>query len=87
MTLRKEFLLRLKILVKWLCLLQLKLNKKTVIPRESDLPVEIWQRSGEFTFKYNSTSPVDSVIVDPDKILPDFNYDNNILIPGNESSK
>jgi hypothetical protein len=43
-----------------------------------NLPVEIWQRSGEFTFRYNSTSIIDSVIVDPDKILPDVNIDNNI---------
>ena len=32
------------------------------------LPVEIWQRSGEWTFKYNSKSSIDSVIIDPDKV-------------------
>ncbi len=43
-----------------------------------NLPVEIWERSGRFSFYYNSTSAIDSVIVDPDKILPDVNPDNNL---------
>ena len=47
-----------------------------------NLPVEIWQRGGEWTFKYNSTGMIDSVIVDPDKQLPDLNPDNNIWTSG-----
>jgi len=46
------------------------------------LPVEIWERSGEFTFKYNSTSLLDSVVVDPNKQLPDVNEKNNIWSSG-----
>jgi len=42
------------------------------------LPVEIWQRSGEWTFFYPSTSPVDSVVVDPGEHLPDVNPANNL---------
>ena len=42
-----------------------------------NLPVEIWQRGSEWTFKYNSTSMIDSVSIDPDNILPDVNTDNN----------
>jgi len=45
---------------------------------KTDLPVEIWQRGNTWTFKYNSTSMIDSVIVDPDEQLPDVNPDNNI---------
>ncbi len=41
------------------------------------LPVEIWQRTGEWTFKYNSSSPITSVVLDPDKELPDLNRSNN----------
>ncbi len=41
-------------------------------------PVEIWETSGEFTFKYNSTSKIDSVIIDPDKVLPDIHPENNV---------
>ncbi len=47
-----------------------------------NLPVEIWLRSGEWTFKYNSTSIIRSVIIDPDKALPDVKLDNNIWMSG-----
>ena len=47
-----------------------------------NLPVEIWQRGSKWTFKYNSTSMIDSVIVDPDEQLPDINPDNNIWTSG-----
>ncbi len=42
------------------------------------LPVEIWQRGGVFSFQYGSTSPIDSVILDPDGRFPDRNLSNNI---------
>ena len=45
------------------------------------LPVEIWQRGGEWTFKYNSTSPITSVVLDPNGELPDVNRSNNIWRP------
>ena len=44
---------------------------------EIKLPVEIWQRGGEWTFKYNSTSPLTSVILDPHNELPDVDRSNN----------
>lgn len=43
-----------------------------------NLPVEIWEESGTYKFKYNSTVMIDSIIIDPDKNLPDINRDNNI---------
>ena len=46
------------------------------------LPVEIWEKSGEFTFKYNSSSLIDTVIVDPNKHLPDVNESNNVWTSG-----
>ena len=42
------------------------------------LPVEIWERNSTFTVKYPSTEEIDSVTYDPDKVLPDFNPDNNV---------
>jgi outer membrane lipoprotein-sorting protein len=42
------------------------------------LPVEIWQRSAVWTFKYPSTSDLKEVILDPNHQLPDVNPDNNI---------
>jgi hypothetical protein len=45
-----------------------------------NFPVEIWEHGDAFTFHYNSTSTIDSVIVDPDKILPDVNAENNVWV-------
>lgn len=45
-----------------------------------DLPVEIWERGGVFTLHYNSTSRIDSVIIDPDKVLPDVEPENNVWV-------
>jgi aminopeptidase N len=42
------------------------------------LPVEIWERNNTWTFKYNSPDEIQSVIYDPDKVLPDINPDNNV---------
>lgn len=43
-----------------------------------NLPIEIWQRGGTWTFKYNSTSPLKTVVLDPDEKLPDINEKNNV---------
>ncbi len=42
------------------------------------LPVEIWERNTSWKFKYPSTEAIESVTYDPDKVLPDFNPDNNV---------
>ncbi|HTY37013.1 MAG TPA: M1 family metallopeptidase [Bacteroidota bacterium] len=69
-------------------------NEKMVMPatveiKESNgkkgrvnLPVEIWQRGGEWTFRYASTSLIESVTLDPDKILPDVNAANDTWTSG-----
>jgi hypothetical protein len=41
------------------------------------LPVEIWHRSGDWTFVYPSTTTIDRVVIDPEKVLPDMNRANN----------
>ncbi len=41
------------------------------------LPVEIWQHGGTWTFRYASTSKISQVILDPENVLPDVNRDNN----------
>lgn len=41
------------------------------------LPVEIWQRGGEWKFVYKSTSKLQEVKLDPDKTIPDINPANN----------
>ena len=46
-----------------------------------DLPVEIWERSGDFTFRYSSTSTISSVTIDPEERLPDIDAANNVWPP------
>lgn len=45
-------------------------------------PVEIWQRGPKHTFKVNTEKRIQSVEVDPNKKLPDFNRENNVLKVG-----
>lgn len=45
------------------------------------LPVEIWKRNKKWTFKYDSTEPLKSVMIDPDYVLPDVNSSNNRWTP------
>lgn len=41
------------------------------------LPVNIWQRSGTWTFLYPSTSAIKNIEIDPEGALPDINRSNN----------
>jgi hypothetical protein len=41
------------------------------------LPIEIWQRGGTWTFKYDSKNKIDKVILDPENLLPDTDRKNN----------
>jgi len=42
------------------------------------LPVNIWQRGGVWVVKYPSTVAIKSILLDPDKQLPDSNLKNNV---------
>ncbi len=42
------------------------------------LPVEIWQRNVDWSFKHNSTEPIESITLDPDHVFPDVNEVNNV---------
>jgi len=41
------------------------------------LPVEIWRRGSEWTFKYASGSNIRKVVLDPEGVLPDIDRRNN----------
>jgi len=41
------------------------------------LPVEVWQRSNTWVYKYASKNKIDSVILDPENVLPDVDRKNN----------
>jgi hypothetical protein len=43
------------------------------------LPVNVWQRTGVWKFKYPSTSIIKSIVLDPDHLLPDIDLKNNIF--------
>jgi hypothetical protein len=42
------------------------------------LPVEIWQRGGTWTFRYNSTTPLSQVRLNATELLPDADPSNNV---------
>jgi len=52
-----------------------------------DYPVEIWQQGANWTVRVNTTSRVDSVIVDPNHRLPDVNPRNNTWVRPDINSK
>ena len=55
----------------------LKITEENGTTQEIKLPVNVWQRDTEWTFKYNSTSPITTIILDPNDELPDINRNNN----------
>jgi len=42
------------------------------------LPVEIWQKNKEWSFKHNSTEEIESITLDPEHVFPDSNSENNV---------
>ncbi len=42
------------------------------------LPIEVWQRNNEWSFKHDSTEEIESITVDPDHAFPDYNDSNNV---------
>lgn len=46
------------------------------------LPVEIWQRNNDWSFKHNSTEEIESITLDPDHAFPDNNVSNNVWTAG-----
>lgn len=44
---------------------------------ELKIPVEVWYRGGEYSFKLYNKSSVKSIVVDPENLLPDSDRKNN----------
>lgn len=55
---------------------ELKLKSGAV--QRINLPVEVWQRNVSWSFKVATTEEIASVTLDPDKVFPDVNPDNNV---------
>lgn len=62
---------------------QLKITQSNGKTEILNLPVNIWQRGGVWTFKYPSTSSIKSIVIDPGNELPDVDLKNNVY-NGNE---
>ncbi len=56
---------------------QLKITQSNGKTEILNLPVNIWQRGGVWTFKYPSTSSIKSIVIDPGNELPDIDLKNN----------
>lgn len=41
------------------------------------LPVEVWQRNIDWSFKMNTTEEIATIVLDPDHVFPDSNESNN----------
>ena len=41
------------------------------------LPVDVWQRGGTWVYKYASVSKIDTIVLDPEQLLPDMDRANN----------
>ena len=54
-----------------------KVTEQNGHTQEVKLPVDVWRRDTEWTFKVNSTAPITSVVLDPNNELPDINRKNN----------
>lgn len=57
---------------------QLKFADGTV--KNVKIPIEVWKRNTEWTFKVDSDKAIKEVKVDPDSQIPDTNLNNNSLV-------
>lgn len=56
----------------------MKINYDDQTSEEVKLPVEIWQRGSQWTYLHATNKDIDSIIIDPNKILPDINGSNDV---------
>ena len=41
------------------------------------IPVEVWEYNNKYVLKTKTTEPIQSIVIDPDKVYPDINRVNN----------
>ena len=56
----------------------LEIKTKTGTVTRKTLPVEIWQKNNEWSFKIDTKEELESIKIDPDAVFPDSNEANNI---------
>lgn len=47
------------------------------------LPVDVWMKDNKWIVRYPTTEELESIVLDPNKVLPDSNPDNNTWTGGN----
>lgn len=52
-----------------------------------ELPVQVWNRNDKWTMKYNSSSKIKQVVIDPKKEFPDVKPENNFWKPDTTAGK
>jgi len=61
---------------------QLDIKTKSGKTERVNLPFEIWQRNKNWTFLYPSAEAIDSIVLDPNHVFPDYNPSNNSWVSG-----
>lgn len=57
---------------------QLQIEQENGQTLEMKLPVEIWQRGGQWTFQAKTSSKINKITLDPKKQYPDVDPENNV---------
>ncbi|MDB5144171.1 MAG: family metallopeptidase [Mucilaginibacter sp.] len=60
----------------------LKITQENGTTEILHLPVNVWQRGGVWKFKYPSTSAIKTIVLDPNRELPDIDLKNNVWRSG-----
>jgi hypothetical protein len=60
----------------------LEIKTKSGAVSRVKLPIEIWQRNKTWTFAHDSTEEIETITIDPDRVLPDVNSENNVWTAG-----
>ncbi|MFT6749238.1 MAG: hypothetical protein ACJAQ1_001173, partial [Flavobacterium sp.] len=56
----------------------MQVKTKSGIISIKKLPVEIWERNKEWSFTLDTNEELESITLDPENVLPDYNSENNV---------
>lgn len=55
----------------------MEITQENGVTEQVKLPALVWKNGDEWTMKYNSTSPIVNIVIDPDELMPDVDASNN----------
>ncbi len=79
---RKGAVITIENLDKMVMPVVLEIKTKSGKISRMQLPVEIWMRNTTWSFKAGTNEEIDTITLDPDHALPDFNVANNTWVAG-----